>query len=146
MLSSTQLNSSVLLHGPHIHTSSYACTFHLSLSIDKWTSGYYSINETFYVKSSIQLWGIKYTWDPNRSMQELQKFYSLVKCSQRINTYNLCSTYWNTDCMGHKACLDVGPDTISYDVYCNLLVYLCSCILTIFTYLYLVIWKSTAKQ
>jgi hypothetical protein len=35
MLSSTQLNSSVLLHGPHIYTSSYACTFHLSLSIDK---------------------------------------------------------------------------------------------------------------
>jgi hypothetical protein len=54
--------------------------------------------------------------------------------------------YSNTDCMGHKACLDAGSKTNCYNLYCNLLVYLCSWIGTIFTYPYLVTWKSTAKQ
>jgi hypothetical protein len=63
---------------------------------------------------------------------------TITNCSQRSNTCNLCNTYWNTDCMGHKACLDVGAKTDCYNLYCNLLVYLC---LWIWTILLIFIWS-----
>jgi hypothetical protein len=52
---------------------------------------------------------------------------TIIKCSQSINTDNVCSPYGNTDYMGPTAWLNVGANTYSYRsvLFFNLLVYLC---------------------
>jgi hypothetical protein len=140
-------NRLVSLHGPHIHTSSCVLnasekTYGICLYIP-------SVNEHRKLNIRIIFNSVKHVmWIAASSYEEIIGTQTGPCKNFRRATalFNVPRESIRMIYAARSGIQTVGPNKNGYDLYCNLLVYLCSCIWTIFTYLYLVTWKSTAKQ